>query len=363
MASLRDAEQWSGKKSGRTEDLKIAVTGAGGGVGQSICKALSISSLEVELYPVDVQPLSAGLFRGKEGIVLPKGEEAGSMDRWREEFERRGIEIVFPGSDYDVVSLAAVRDAWGKSGGPTVLVSDLELVRDCRDKARTYERLIREGIDAPKCIWDKPLNETLAFAAATGYPVIIKPRDGSASRNVVVANDADELAFYFARTPRPIVQEYLTLGGAAEEFTCAVFVDSSGEVTGTFMARRTLSGGTTFRAEVGYWDELQPFLVNLGRKLRPRGALNIQLRMTDRGPVPFELNIRCSGTTAIRSYYGYNEPEMWIRNFVLGETVTQPPRRSGYALRYWNEVFVPDVGVNELSGTTISKRGEILSWP
>lgn len=344
--------------------MKIAVTGAGGGVGQSICKALSISSLpDLELYPVDVQPFSAGLFRGREGLVLPKGEEAGSLDRWREEFERRGIEIVFPGSDYDVVSLAAVRDEWSATGGPRVMVSDLELVRDCRDKARTYERLTREKIDAPKCVWDRSLDETLAFAATTGYPVIIKPRAGSASRNVAIAKDAEELAFYFARTPQPIVQEYLQIDGAAEEFTCAVFVDRDGEVTGTFMARRTLSGGTTFRAEVGYWPQLQPFLENIGQKLRPSGPLNVQLRMTNRGPVPFELNIRCSGTTAIRAYYGYNEPEMWIRNHVLGQKVTQPERKQGIALRYWNEVFIPGVTEHDLGGTSITQRGEILPWP
>lgn len=344
--------------------MKIAVTGAGGGVGQSICKALSISSLaDLELYPVDVQPLSAGLFRGKEGIVLPKGEEAGSLDLWREEFERRGIEIVFPGSDYDVVSLSAVRDEWASTGGPQILVSDVELVKDCRDKARTYERLTREKIDAPKCVWDKSLEDSLGFAAATGYPVVIKPRSGSASRNVVVARDADELSFYYPRTPSPIIQEYLEIDGAAEEFTCAVFVDRDGEPTATFMARRTLSGGTTFRAEVGFWPQLQPFLENIGRRLRPRGPLNVQLRMTNRGPVPFELNIRCSGTTAIRAYYGYNEPEMWIRNFILGEKVSQPERRSGYALRYWNEVFIADVCEKDLSGSSITKRGEILPWP
>lgn len=343
--------------------MKIAVTGAGGGVGQSICKALSISSLDAELYPVDIQPLSAGLFRGREGMVLPKGEAPGSMNVWREEFEKRGIGVVFPGSDHDVVSLAAVRDEWAASGGPTVLVSDLELVRDCRDKARTYERLTREGIDAPRCVWGKSLDETLAFATATGYPVIIKPRDGSASRNVVLAKDAEELAFYFKRTPNSIVQEYLQLNGEAEEFTCAVFVDVDGDVTGTFMARRTLSGGTTFRAEVGYWEELQPFLVNIGMKLRPRGPLNIQLKLTSRGPVPFELNIRCSGTTAIRSYYGYNEPEMWIRNYVLGQKVSQPERRKGYALRYWNEVFIPGASARDLEGPSITKRGEILPWP
>ncbi len=343
--------------------MKIAVTGAGGGVGQSICKALSISSLATEIFTVDVHPFAAALYRGKEGLVLPKSEEQGSLEIWRREFQKRGIEVVFPGSDYDVLSLSAVRDEWAADGGPRILCSDPKLVRECRDKGLTYELLTRNGIDAPKCIWDKPVPETLEWAAAQGYPVVIKPRDGSASRNVVVAKDAEELAFYLPRTPKPIVQEYLNNEGRSEEFTCAVFVDSSGDVTGTFMVRRTLSGGTTFRAEVGYWPELQPLLENIGKRLRPQGPINVQLRMTERGPVPFELNIRCSGTTGIRAYYGYNEPEMWIRNYILGEKVSQPERRKGIALRYWNEVFVPGVGAEDLTDNTIRMRGEILPWP
>ena len=48
------------------------------------------------------------------------------------------------------------------------------------------------------------------------------------------------------------------------------------------------------------WPEIESLLVDIGAALRPRGPLNVQLRMTERGPVPFELNIRCSGTAAMQ---------------------------------------------------------------
>ena len=47
------------------------------------------------------------------------------------------------------------------------------------------------------------------------------------------------------------------------------------------------------------------------------GSFNIQLRLSKRGPIPFEFNPRFSGTTSIKSYFGFNEPEMFIKNYYL----------------------------------------------
>ena len=84
---------------------------------------------------------------------------------------------------------------------------------------------------------------------------------------------------------------------------------------------------------------IHKLLVEIGKSLKPRGMLNVQLRMTERGPVPFELNCRCSGTTAIRAHFGYNEPEMLIRHYVLGENIKTPEIKYGKAYRYWNETY------------------------
>ena len=341
--------------------MKVAVTGVGGGVGQSIMKALSIASLPVQVCPVDVQPLSAGLYLGHEAGVLPRPEAPGALEVWERWLVAHGITALIPGSDHDLLSLAAVRDDWAERGVCQVLVSDLELVRACRDKAVTCQRLAAAGLPAPRSAWDLSPEAARAWAAENGYPVVLKPRDGFASRGVQVLQDEEELQFYYRRTPNPLLQEYLPQ--AVEEFTCAVFVDSAGEPVGTFMARRDLSSGATYRAEVNFWPEIHALLLDLGRALRPRGPINVQLRLTERGPVPFELNIRCSGTAAIRAHFGYNEPEMLLRHYVLGERLTPPQPRTGYAFRYWNEVFLEGVERAELMNGGVEARGQIRLWP
>jgi carbamoyl-phosphate synthase large subunit len=323
-------------------------------------KALTISTLPVELTAIDIDPLSGGLFRAPNKAVLPKPENPGGLEKWEEYVLENGIEALIPGSDHDLIPLASVREEWANKGICQVLVSDLDLVRVCRDKALTCQLLAEKGLPKPKSAWDLSATEALSWAKSIGYPVVLKPRDGFASRDLHVVKDEEELSFFYPRTPNPILQEHLSLHGKVDEYTCAVFVDDKGSPTATFMARRDLSNGTTYRAEINFWPEIHELLEAIGSALKPRGLLNVQLRQTERGPVPFELNIRCSGTTAMRAYYGYNEPEMMLRHYVLGERIDAPQIRTGYAYRYWNEIFLEGLPVQD---SPDERTGEILAWP
>ena len=41
--------------------------------------------------------------------------------------------------------------------------------------------------------------------------------------------------------------------------------------------------------------------------------------MGPKGPIPFEINARFSGTTAIRAHFGFNEPELAIQSYQRGD--------------------------------------------
>ena len=89
--------------------------------------------------------------------------------------------------------------------------------------------------------------------------------------------------------------------------------------------------------------EFSDLLLGIAESLPVVGSLNVQLlRDTNGYPVPFEFNARFSGTTAIRSHFGFNEPEMAIRSFVLGETLPTAKIRSGRCFRYIEELYVDD---------------------
>ena len=306
--------------------LRVGVTGVGGGVGQSIIKALKMSSIPVKIIAIDITEKSAGFYmKGVSGhVVLPNLRRATYPSAgWHNYIYDGNLDCIIPGSDYDLAALSRVRDEWG-AFGCKVLVSDFDLVMTCNDKYTTTQALdYHNGIAVPK-IYDSL--ESVVF------PAIVKPRIGSGSRGVIKVNSKEEMPEI---TDQLFVQEYLE----GKEYTCSVFVDKFGEVIGTFQLERELNNGTTYWGEVCFDRGIHNLIVKIGKAVKPRGMLNIQLRGTPRGPIPFELNCRCSGTTAIRAHFGYNEPEMLIRHYVLGEDLKTPKVTLGRAFRYWNETY------------------------
>ncbi len=153
-----------------------------------------------------------------------------------------------------------------------------------------------------------------------------------------------------AGRPGFVVQEHLD----GDEFTVGCVCDGAGELRGTVAMRRELHEGTTFRAEVGDFPEVTAYCERIARELGPAGPLNVQLRVVDGEPVAFELNVRFSGTTPMRTRLGFAEVDACLRHFVLGEPMTLGEARHGTVLRYWNELYLPEAGT---PGATVEDWG------
>ncbi len=122
-----------------------------------------------------------------------------------------------------------------------------------------------------------------------------------------------------------------------------------------------MRAGTSWHIEV---DENSPtcipLLMAIGAELQVMGSINVQLMMGEDGPVPFEINARLSGTTAVRAHFGFNEPEMTLRIFLLGEKLPPPEIRRGVVLRYVEEVFIDGAMAGNLAPPL--PRGTVHPW-
>ena len=80
----------------------------------------------------------------------------------------------------------------------------------------------------------------------------------------------------------------------------------------------------------------------ISSKLNNVGSFNIQLINTKKGPIPFEFNSRFSGTTSIRSSFGFNEPDFFIKNYFLNQDISQKNIKiiKGKAFRYIAEKII-----------------------
>jgi carbamoyl-phosphate synthase large subunit len=217
-----------------------------------------------------------------------------------------------------------------------VIASPLETVKIAEDKWLTVEFLRKNGLPYAEAYLAQNGEDALKKAKEWGYPFILKTRTGTASRHVHVIEDEDSLVSLYPKTPRPMLQKMISQPTCQlkSEYTCSVFKCRGGRLLGPFTARRSLRGGSSWHVEVDRFEELEPLLMEIGQKLPVMGSLNVQLMKDDCGtPIPFELNARFSGTTAVRAHFGFNEPEMALKNYFLEEELAQPRIRRGLALR------------------------------
>ena len=69
--------------------------------------------------------------------------------------------------------------------------------------------------------------------------------------------------------------------------------------------------------------------------------MNFQLRVTERGPVVFEINPRFSGTTPIRALFGVNEVEAVVKKLTGAESDSEYKEKDGVVIRHFENYYIP----------------------
>lgn len=337
--------------------LKVAVSGVGGGGGQSICKALMQSHLPIAIVPVDISGLSAGLHRTKTGgFVLPKPED--DIEAWYDFVVDNAIVAIFPGSDHDLMPLSQHAEHFRMVLGCEVMVANPFCVETANQKFKTFLELYSRNVPVPETYCRE--DNLDAFVAVYGFPLVVKPSFGMTSRGVQVVQDEEEMRFFWRRTHNPIVQEYIE----GDEYTTTITFDKDSVARAVFVLKRSLYAGTTYVAESGSFPLVEQFCWDFAEKVKDMKwthALNIQLRVRDGVCFVIELNSRCSGSTAIRAHFNFNQPSQLLEHYVLGKPIVQPETTHGVAFRYWDELFLKDVTMDEVKALKRGMRGSIPS--
>ena len=310
--------------------FKIGITGVGGGVGQSIIKCFG--NTDYELIGFDSDPLAAGLYQVAHRHIIPPASSDEYIPALLDICNEKSVSILFPGLDAELPKLAANRDEFLKIS-TNVIISSKDVVEIAEDKLLTAKYLKKLGLAVP-------LTKDLADFDADEwrFPVLIKPRThGARSKNVKVFQEIGQLNNFLSfaeNTSNFVIQEYI--GG--EEFTCGSLTLDE-KFFGVIPMRRILRDGDTYKCFSTRNQPIESTVEKICKSLCPFGALNVQLKLKNDIPYVFELNARCSGTTAARALCGFNEPK-FIADFILKNATTDLTVNPLTVLRYWNEVAV-----------------------
>lgn len=312
----------------------VFVTGAGGGIGQGIIKALRLSSdLDIRVVAADMSPLAAGLYAADLACTVPAAAAPGYVDALIERFLQIGVDFYFPGTDVELQVCADHAEQVRGRTGARVVVAPAATIRIAADKYRTYEFLQRHGLAAPATFLPQTV-EPLSLA----YPVVVKPRRGCRSQGFEVVEGPERLVQRLAAEDDLVVQELI--GSDDSEYTCTV-VGHAGWLSEPFLLRRWLRDGDTYRATPVRDAAVSGYVSAVAEALEIEGPCNLQLRVDDGQPKLLEVNARCSGTTPLWAQLGFNPVECYLKA-AMGLPFQHEVRYEATVLRYWAEVVVAD---------------------
>jgi carbamoyl-phosphate synthase large subunit len=337
---------------------RVLVTAVGGNIGQGVIKALRAAKRPFYIVGIDMERLSAGFSLVDRYYSVPRTADP-AFNRALEVIARNeALEAIYVCSPTELEFFSSHKEQLERELSLTVLVNPVEIVRIGSDKLKTANFLRELGLPSLKTVLATDEEGLDRIIAELGFPLIVKPREGSSSRNVFVLNSREEIRAASTLIPELVVQEYLP--DSSSEYTAATLSGSDGKVRASIILHRDLIQGTTYRTELVQNEHLGDQVARVFNALGAIGICNLQFRLLNEMAFVFEVNPRFSGSCGIRYLYGFNEAEMAFELLRLGLDVRQPELHPAVVLRYWNEIFISGAsfqtlrdGRHKLSGTIV----------
>jgi carbamoyl-phosphate synthase large subunit len=278
--------------------LNILVTGCGGDIGQSIGKILLKSRYTKNLFGIDISNKNAGQFIYPNFSVGLRFTHPDYFKKLELFIEDNAIDIVIPIAEPELRYFSE-NNILDKIGNAKMITASSMALKVGFDKYKTAQFLKAENLPFPETSLAKDLKTIISF------PVILKSRTGSGSKDIYKINTMDEFSFYTRNNIEDyVVQEFITDKNG--EFTCGLYRSSAGKIRSQIF-KRELHGGYSGYGEVVENKTITELLEKLAVKLNLLGSINVQLRISENSPKVFEINPRFSSTVFYRHLFGFDD--------------------------------------------------------
>ncbi len=297
----------------------MLVLGVGGNVSQGIVKALRFSKLPLKIYGACISEMSTGLYMCDEGYICPFARSSDFIP-WVIEFcNIHDIDLILTGVEENVIELARNADILRKNTRARFISSTYEQLLVGQDKLLTCRFLEENKCNYPEYHFWEGVESSVAFADRVGYPILAKPRHGKSARGILILkNQGDIMAN--PNLKGYVLEEYI--GNSEQEYTVGCYVDKAGNLRSVIPMCRRLKNGTTIWARVISNTRIEDEAGKICKAYKPVGPFNIQMRLREDGtPVCFEMNVRFSGTTAMRSQFGFEDVKAEVLEYVYNREI------------------------------------------
>jgi carbamoyl-phosphate synthase large subunit len=274
------------------------------------------------VFAADASENAPAMAEADQAFVVPSVHDPRYLDVVLEICREHDVHMIVSLNDLELPVLARARNR-SLDHGIVPVVSSPHVIDTCFDKVKTATFLESIGVGTPATYSTLESAKEAIHDGVLQYPVVLKPRWGTASIGITFASDQEELALGYRLLQRQlqrtilanvsqtdlmhsiVIQERLQ----GDEFGLDVVNDLQGQYVAT-CARQKLSmrAGETDRAVTVVDDRLDRLGSTMGRALGHVGNLDCDVFIGPRGVFVLEMNPRFGGGYPFSHAAGVNLP-------------------------------------------------------
>lgn len=278
------------------------------------------------VFVSDTNSSAATMQEADKAFKMPPVNSPEYLDRLLEICQEHQIRLLISLNDLELPVLAKERDRFLKLSTIPV-ISKPEVVDTCFDKWATFQFLNKCGILAPKTYLSLDEARQAISSREIDFPLVIKPRWGSASIAIEYVENAEELELAYRYVYKKVQQTILADISAVDPDNCIliqekisgqeygldVFNDFSCNYVNTFVKRKLyMRAGETDRAITVRDKQLETLGAEIANKLGHLGNLDCDVIVNPQGNYVLEMNPRFGGGYPFTHLAGVNLPATLI---------------------------------------------------
>ncbi|WP_163583076.1 ATP-grasp domain-containing protein [Gracilibacillus saliphilus] len=298
--------------------------------------SLKDSGIEGNVIVADPDDNAPSLQAGDKSYITPHQTEKNYIDSILKICKKENVHCIVALNDWEVPALSEHKGKFDEMD-ICLFVPDLAIVEKMRDKAKYRELLAPFEINAP---YSYLKVEDALRGLARGevdYPLIVKPRNGSASMGVEFAYNLEDLKLAYDNAIREILDSPLNEDSEkkpeedvviqevieGDKFSVDIFNDLDGNFVTTLIRKQlSMRGGDIDRCITVNSPDLIEIGRKIGQNLRHVGYINADVYYNGKDYYVIDINPRFGGGYAFSHRAGANIP-LAIIAIALGEEIKE----------------------------------------
>lgn len=262
-----------------------------------------LNEINGKVVAVDCDPTAPALYFADQFEIVPRIDQHDYVQEIKALCKKYEISAVLSLIDPELSLLARYKENF-KEDGVAVIVSDEPIIEICFDKYLTSKFLQEHGFPHIPTYTNIEEVKSALGNGMLHFPLIIKPRNGSASMGIQCVSTIAQLQSFYDHDV--VIQPFMK----GEEFGIDCYIDLiTKEATNIFMKKKIkMRAGETDKSVAVKDSRLRELMTALLEVLQPVGPIDIDCFYTEQGYVISEINPRFGG--------GYLHAHEMGQNFV-----------------------------------------------